>query len=500
MNHNQSMLLIKNGTVRTGSAGAAHYERADILVSGGAIQQIAPSISCPQADTLDARGYLVIPGLVNCHIHSHDNFNRAWLENMPLELWMAAVRPFFSGLRHTPEQVYYRTLLGAAEMLRTGTTCVMDDVLLNSVLDEASLDAILKAYEDAGIRAVVLPHTKNIPMEHTLPYGSELFTQEMKAATNIPYPPEEEILDFMEAQIRARKGRRVSVGLSSSAPQRSTVKLMRGFRDLSLKYRVPVACHVLETYVQRRTGELFYGKSLVRYLDSLELLNPNFVLVHCNWVDADDIALIARSGGKVVHNPACNMKMGSGIAPVFDMVRRFPVGLGTDNISANDSANLFEAMKLGALLSKIRTPEFHSWLKAETVVDMATAYGSRCLGKEDEIGTLEPGKRADLVLLRTKNEHYAMAADYDMALVYGENGSAVDTVLVDGRVVLRHGALTAIDEEGLFEKLAELREGVLDEHRLALKEYSGIRDVFERCYRRCNEDRLNGGEATTCTT
>lgn len=486
------MLLIRNGTARLNTGGRTQYKKTDILIEKNRIRQIGEHLSCPDADTLNASGMLVIPGLINCHIHSHDNFNKAWLDNMPLEIWMANVRPFFSGVRHTPEMVYHRTLLGAVEMLHSGVTSVMDDVLLNSPTDAECLDMVVKAYEDIGMRAVVLPHTKNIPMEKTIPYAEDLFTPEMKQAGCGPYPSEEKLLEFLEGSIKKynHPGRRVTLGLSDSAPQRCTAKLMRGVRDLSVQYHVPVVCHVLETFVQKRTGEIFYGKSLVKYLAELGLLNENFVLIHCNWIDADDLALIKENGCKAVHNPACNMKMGSGIAPVYDMIRRVPAGLGTDNISANDSASLFEAMKLGALLSKIRTPEFRHWLRAEDMVRMATEFGSLCMNQEKEIGTLEEGKKADLALLRMDNEHYALSADYDNALVYSENGSSVDTVLVDGNIVLRDGHLTLLDEQTLFARLRELRPAILEEHRAALKECRGIADVFEQCYRRCNQPRL----------
>ena len=487
------MLLIKNGIVRRKDNGSVRYEKSDILVDCGCITDIKPSIEClPGMDCFDASGKLIIPGLVNAHIHSHDNFNRGWLDNMPLETWMAAVRPFYSGLKHTPEQIYYRTLLGACEMLKTGTTAVMDDVLLNGIVDEQSLAVVVKAYEDIGMRAVVLPHIKNITMENTIPYARELFTEEMKAAVQAAYPPEEDIIAFMERMIQKYNGkdRTVTVGLSISAAQRSTVKLMHGFRDLSLKYNVPVACHMLETYVQKQTGPAFYGKTLVEYMDSLDLLNGNMVLIHCNWVTEHDMELMERHGCSAVHNPACNLKMGSGIAPVYQLLKKVSMGLGTDNISANDCANLFEAMKLGALLSKIRTPEFNQWLSAEQAMDMGTVYSSRCLCKQEEIGSLEVGKRADLTLLNMNNAHYVMADDYDKAIVYGENGAAVDTVFVDGEAVVKHGRLTKMDEDKLFETLAEMREDILKEHALALKESPVAVGVFEQCYRKCNEARL----------
>lgn len=486
------MFLIKNGTVRRIMNGRVQYQQEDILVENNLIKKMGRNIVCEQATVINAENKLVIPGLINCHIHSHDNFNRAWLDNVPLEIWMPMVRPFYNGVRHTPEQVYYRTILGAVEMLHTGTTAVMDDVILNSILDNECLEMVIKAYEDIGIRAVVAPHTKNIPMEKTIPYAEELFTEKMKEATNIAYPKEAEILEFMDRNLQKynQAGRTVTMGLSSSAPQRSTPELMNGLKELSLRYHVPVSCHVLETYVQKQTGDLFYGKSLVKYLEELDLLNSNIVLIHCNWVDEADMEIIKKYDSKTVHNPVCNMKMGSGIAPVYEMVHNFPVGLGTDNISANDSANIFEAMKACGLLNKIHDPDFRNWVDAETIVNMATSFGSKCLRKENEIGSLEEGKKADIVLLEMNNEHFVMAADYDKALVYGESGSSVDTVLVDGRIVLKNGKLVNMDEEKIFSNLRQIRDTILAEHKLAYKESENVTEIFEQCYRRCNQSRF----------
>ena len=143
----------------------------------------------------------MIPGFINCHIHSHDNFNRGCLDNIPLEMWIANIRPYFSGLRHTPEVIYLRTLLGAMEMLKSGTTAVIDDVILSSPTDSESLAMVVKAYRDVGMRAVVCPHTKNIPMEKTIPGLESRFTARMRVATNVKMPDERDILRFLESQI-----------------------------------------------------------------------------------------------------------------------------------------------------------------------------------------------------------------------------------------------------------------------------------------------------------
>lgn len=490
-----STCLIKNGILRIMEGEVPQYRRADLLIDGDRIAQIGQLSSAETDRTMNAAGKLVLPGFVNAHLHSHDNFNKAWLDNMPLETWMAAVRPFFSGVKHTPEMVYWRTIAGAAEMLRTGTTAVMDDVLLNGILDEECLAMIIKAYEDIGMRAVVSPHTKNIPMERTIPYADELFTDQIRQATCGPYPSEEQILSFFEDGLRTynRPGRRVTMGLSTSAPQRSTLPLMQGVQALAKSHGVPVSCHVLETYVQKRTGELFYGKSLVEYLYDLGLLDENFVLIHCNWVTEGDMDLIKACRSKVVHNPVCNMKMGSGIAPVFSLRERgVTVGLGTDNVSANDGVNMFESMKQSALISKLRTPAYDRWLSSRDVICMATAGGADCLGQAGEIGALNPGMKADLTLVDTQNEQYALSADPDNFLVYSETGRHVDSVLVDGETVLLDGQLTRIEEGRLLSALAALRPAILREHELAARESQDVLPIFEKCYARCNEGRLEG--------
>ena len=488
------MYLIKGGLTRlTSFPGCeSRYVKTDILISGNTITKIAADIDEKDAVVIDASDKIVIPGLVNAHLHSHDNFNKAWLENMPLEIWMPVVRPFFSGVRHTPDQVYYRTILGAMEMLHSGTTSVMDDVLLNGITDEECLDAIVRAYEDIGMRAVVCPHTKNITMEKTIPYADELFTDRMKEAICVSFPPEEDIIGFMEDSMNRynRTDALATVGLSISAPMRSTQKMMEGFRDLSLKYNVPVSCHMLETYVQKCTGPMFFGKTLVRYMYDLGLLNENMVLIHCNWITEKDLKLMENSGCTAVHNPACNLRMGSGVAPIREMLEKIPVGLGTDNMSANDSANIFDAMKIGCLISKLRTPDYTRWLTAKDMFRMETFNGSRCLKKEQETGIIAEGMKADITILNAENEQYVMSDDPDMVMTYSENGSSVDTVIVDGKIVLQDGRLVTIDEKSVLEHLKEIRKEIRKEHDLAWKESEGVKEIFAKCYKRCNSTRL----------
>lgn len=481
-------LLIKNG-ISLLPEGAANM---DILICGRTIKEVAPDIQESAEQVLDAEGCLVMPGLVNSHIHSHDNFNKGGFDNLPLETWMIWNRPFYSGIKHTKEEIYIRTMIGCAEMLKSGTTMVMDDVMLNRWLDQDSMDAVMRAYHDSGMRAVVAPHIKNLPMYETVPYLDELFPNEVKQKISGPVPSEQTICDFLESLLIRYNVpcARVTVGLSDSAPQRCTLNLLHKMRQLSEKYRVVCISHVLETYVQKRTGELFYGTSLVKYMAEHDLLYPNHNLAHVIWVDQEDIELLARSGVTIVHNPGCNLKMGSGIAPIKQLRDAgITVGLGSDNMSANDTANIFEMMKLGALISKVRTPDPERWLSAQDVFTMATAAGARCAVIQEPVGVIQAGQLADVAVIDTRNERLSCAIDWKTALVYGENGASVRDVIVDGAVVVRDRKLQTVNEDDLYRQARECLKMVGEERALAQKEGKEIYPLLEQAYRRANENR-----------
>ncbi len=449
-----SSLLIKNGT-----ALLPEGERiCDILIQNGKIDAIAPTIDQTADQVVNASDCLVMPCLINSHIHSHDNFNKGGFDNLPLETWMIWNRPFYSGIKHTKHEIYIRTMIACAEMLKSGTTMVIDDVMLNHWLDQESMDTVMKAYADSGMRAVVAPHIKNLPMHKTIPYLEELFSEEIKNRISGAVPSEETICEFLESQLRHYNvpDARVTVGLSDSAPQRCTLKLLHGIRELSEKYQVITISHVLETYIQKKTGELFYGHSLVKYMAEHDLLYPNHNLAHTIWVDQEDMQLLAQYGVSTVHNPGCNLKMGSGIAPIKPLCDiGVSVGLGSDNMSANDTVNLFEMMKIGALISKVRTPEPAQWLSAEDVFAMATTGGARCACMAGRVGELKVGQLADMVIVDTRNERLSCAIDWKNALVYGENGASVRDVIVNGRCIVRERRLLTLEEESLYREARE---------------------------------------------
>jgi guanine deaminase len=208
--------------------------------------------------------------------------------------------------------------------------------------------------------------------------------------------------------------------------------------------------HLAETKAQATLGLRRYGESLVAHLARLGVLDERTSAAHAIWIDHDDIARLADAGTKVAHNPLSNLRLGSGVAPVRQLLERgVCVGIGTDAANTSDGQNCFEAMRLAAYLSRLVTPEHDQWLSTEEAFALATEGSARVLGFGDKLGRLAPGYKADIVFLDLANINYVPLGDAGTQLVYGENGAAVSSVMVDGRFVLREGSLLTVDEVAL---------------------------------------------------
>jgi len=226
--------------------------------------------------------------------------------------------------------------------------------------------------------------------------------------------------------------------------------------DLALRHNVPFHTHVLETKTQAVTGPDLFGKTLISYLHDLGLLNRNVTIAHSVWVSDADMALMGAARCAVVHNAISNQKLGAGIAPLRRLIDAgVTVALGADDASSNDTLRIFDVMRVAALIHGVSGPDYSRWLAATDILRAATIDGARSAMLEDETESLEVGKRADLIVLRTDNVVFTPMNDPRKHLVYGENGSSLELVMVDGEIVLRDGKPTRIDES---EILAEIRE------------------------------------------
>jgi guanine deaminase len=256
---------------------------------------------------------------------------------------------------------------------------------------------------------------------------------------------------------------RVRLGLAPTIPLHCSDDFLRGCAELSATLGLPMQTHLAESRAQAVVGQQRYGHSLVAHLAQLGLLSPRFSVAHAIWVSDADIEQLAAAGVTAIHNPLSNLRLGSGIAPLRRMLERgLAVGLGTDGANTSDTQNLFEAMRLAAGLSRVVDADEDRWVSGSEVLRMATTGSARALGLGGPpIGRLAPGYAADLVLLDLSQPVYVPLRDTTRQLVHGENGSAVDRVLVGGRLVVDQGRVLTVDEAALRQQ-AEAAAARLD--------------------------------------
>jgi 5-methylthioadenosine/S-adenosylhomocysteine deaminase len=452
-------ILIKNATVIAMDAehGAEPWE-ADILVDEDRIAAIGPELEASGAQLIDASRRPAIPGLVNSHFHSNQNFLRGRYPGRPLESLMLYAYPFDPAFAPSPDLVYLRTLIVAIEALRNGVTCLLDDCIELPSQDHEQLDAVFRAYEDAGIRANCSGHVINKQFLDTLPYAREFLPEELlEIFEGAPPSTTEQYLEFATEAVRRFHGRagRLRYVIAPSGPQRCTDDLLAAAAEFADRHDTAYHMHVLETKVQMVTGRELYGKSLVAHLHETGALSRRLTMAHAIWITDEDIELMAAAGCSVAHNPVCNLRIGAGIAPLRKLLSAgINVALGTDEIDCNDSGRLFDVMKAAGLIHTISHVDYNLWPNAAEILRAATLGGARSVCLEDQVGSLETGKRADIALLNLDAWPFVPLSDAKVNLVYAENGSSVTDVLVNGELVVRDGRLTRVDEAQV---MAEVR-------------------------------------------
>ena len=276
--------------------------------------------------------------------------------------------------------------------------------------------------------------------------------------------------------------------LAPSAPQRCTPELMQAVNALALEWQVPFHTHIVETKVQGVTGPAMYGKSLMRYMADLGLMHPGTTIAHSIWVSPDDIALMGEAGVSVVHNTISNQKLGAGVAPVRQLLSAgVNVALGSDGISTNDTPRMFDVMHACGLIHKVTTPDYTQWLSSAEVLHACTLAGARSALIGHETGSLEAGKKADLLVINLDTVCFTPRHDILNHLVYSENGSSIEKVMVNGEIVVENGRLTRIDEKALLAELRSLMPAFNDYHSGVEAANRSFAPAFDAIHRRCNQ-------------
>ncbi|RAI40554.1 amidohydrolase family protein [Rhodoplanes roseus] len=456
-------LLIENGRALLPGGDPHQGERCDILVQNGAIEKIGTGLAATLAkdgitvETLDATDRLIIPGFINAHYHSHDTLAKGTMDETPLETWrLLALPPQYP--KRSREEIRARTLIGALECLRSGMTTVQDMVTLYP-FDPEHFEAVVEAYEEIGVRAVVALQYADIRGIETIPFWKEVFPAEYHPYLSTAAEPDKKIDQlawFEENYLKKPKaGSRVGWALGPSAPERCTRALIERTAALAKTYGLPIFTHIYESKGMALQARLEYpehGGSLIRRLEQEGLLGPHLNLAHSVWLLQDEIEVLARTGTNVVINPLSNMKLKSGIPPIRALQDAgVSLALGCDNCSCSDAQNMFQAMKLFALMVHVSDPD-PGPDQAGRALGAATAGGAHAIGRDD-LGRIAPGARADLVLIDLKDPSYVPLNSATRQLVYTEGGRGVDTVLVDGRVVIRHGRLATMDQDALLDEV-----------------------------------------------
>jgi cytosine/adenosine deaminase-related metal-dependent hydrolase len=481
--------LIKNALVLEPRGTDFAVNRSDILISDGHIEHVGADLVSAGAHVIDAADRLAIPGFVNAHTHSWAAFQKGRYDNMPLELWMLKAYPMVGVQPMDPTLIYLRTLLFGIESIRSGVTCVLDDVLELPSQSMESLEAVFRAYADLGLRAYVSGHVINRSYADSVPYVHQIApadaAAELHRANTLTTA---DYLSFTEEAIRRfhQPGGRLQYAVSPSAPQRCTDDLLVASHEIAKKFGLPYHMHVLETKVQVVTGDLLYGKTIIEHIDQLGILDERTMLAHAIWVTEDDIARIGAARASVVHNPNSNLKTGAGIAPFRQLKNAgINIALGTDSVASNGSARMFDVMRSAALLHKVTEPDYETWPTASEILEAATHAGAKSVGAGDETGSIRPGLRADIVLLNLNSLNFTPLNDIRNHLVYSENGESVETVLIDGEVVMDRGRLTHVDEHAVLGELRERLPNVLSEYQRVEELNRRFEPYFAEVYRRC---------------
>lgn len=431
-------LIIKNGFLFSPSSGEAgclsdHFIRieAGIIKDVGPMDQLPLGAGC---QVVDASGCLMMPGLVNGHCHGAMTLFRGLADDLEMMDWLENHIFPAEAKCVTSEMVYWCSKLAAAEMIRGGITTVADGYFYE--------DSAARAFADAGMRAVVAQGVVDFP------------------APGVPDPTRkmQVVSDFVDLW---NDHKRIVPAVFAHSPYTCGPDTLEEAKELARSKGCLFFIHLGETKQEAEEIKSKTGLSPVRYLQSLQLLDESTVCIHCVWLDLEDIHILAQNNAKVVTCPESNMKLASGIAPVKELVDAgVVVGLGTDGAASNNDLNMFREMGSCFILQKHAHPHRQA-LSELNVLEMATSGGAAVLGLENLIGSIEPGKKADIVLINLDRSNMQdKSTVYNM--VHSVSGSEVHTVIVDGEVILKNRKIISFDEHEAMEKVRQLARRVTE--------------------------------------
>jgi len=407
----------------------------DVSIQDGRIAAIGTDLPGRHAKTIDARGGLILPGLIQTHIHLCQTLFRGYADDRPLMDWLRQ-RVWPMEAAHTPSTLRTAARLATTELLTTGTTAVLT---METVHDT---DAVLEAVAESGLRATV---------------GKCMMDSSREAPDRLQEATQTSIDESLSLRKRwhgAAHGR-IHTAFAPRFAVSCSRELLETVASLSADQQALVHTHASESREEIAiVRELSGGLNNLEYLADVRLASPRLCVAHCVWADDSEQTLLAEHDVKVMHCPGSNLKLGSGIAPIVEMRKKgITVSLGADGGACNNRLDMFEEMRLAAVLQAVR--HHPGVVPARDVVWMATRAGARTLGIEHEVGSIEVGKRADVIVVDRDRMHQTPGPDPYSTLVYAARGTDVTTTIVDGELLVEHGRPLRVDPA---EVIAEARK------------------------------------------
>jgi len=416
-------ILIENASIVTMTEANRVLEKHYLIIENDVIAAIG-SGEAPAGDydkRIDAVNHMLLPGFINAHTHAAMTLLRGYADDMPLMEWLETrIWPMEDKL--TAEDIYWGTMLAIVEMIKSGTTCFTDMYFF--------MDQVARAVEETGIRAVLSRGMVGVGPEH------------------------QQAIDQSRQLVSEWHGRgngRIQFCLGPHAPYTCPPDYLQKVMDLAGELKVGLNIHIAETLTEFEDIQKLYGRTPVKHLESLGIFQYPTIGAHCVHVTEEEIEILAKYQVGVAHNPESNMKLASGIAPVPAMLKAgIPVALGTDGASSNNNLDMLQEMRSCALLHKVNS--FNpTVIPAYQALEMATANGARAL-RLDRLGTLAVGRKADMILVSLKEAHMIPRYDLIANLVYAGQAADVQTVIIDGRIIMENRIIKTFDEQEVLEQ------------------------------------------------
>jgi guanine deaminase len=452
--------VLRGGRVLDIAKGTADF--ADILVEDDTIREVGPP-GCPApegAREIPAARRLVHPGLVNAHTHAHGNLAKGMGDRWTLELLLTAA-PWLTGNRGL-DDIQLTAQLGAVEMVLKGCTACYDLFFEWPLPSAEGMALVASAYSEVGMRAVIAPMIADRTFFEAIPGLAEALPAPLRErVAALRLAPAEATLAAVRAGLKGWSvdRDRVCPAVAPTIPHHCSDEFILGCAAIARDFDVGLHSHVAESKVQALTGMKLYGKTLTAHLDELGVLGPHFTVAHGVWLDDDDMARLGDHGASIAHNPGSNMRLGAGLADARAMLdARVNLGIGTDGANCSDNQNMYEAMRFASFVSKAHGPDWQRWLTTREVALAATEGSARVLGFGDRIGRIAPGYKADLVMLDLDHPNWLPCNNPVNQLVHTEDGNAVHSVMIGGRMVVENRRVLTVDLARLRDRAEAARE------------------------------------------